>query len=251
MSQLIHTIHFTSSQPNLHRMLGSMLKVYSDWAASPLQARWVVTTEPKSANVYVVDLDDEQYFDQMPTQRSSDSIVIALSKSTALLKKYPYHLSQPIRNAALLDILTRIEANDLKPTQPLPQVIQPSMTDLKTTQKPKQPSNNTPTHEIHYQLTHWPDLSQISSELLPNTSRVCALLATKPYHLNAIADFLNIPQAELQQVISSIKQLAFANTNTLELIHVALPQQPVAITEHPSANSYFLSKLWGKFKRAS
>jgi hypothetical protein len=239
MDKIACTIGCKSNQTNLPKMLSSMIRVYNGFSASQLKYAWNFTAQTDVLDVCIIDLDDEQHQHYLDTAQQYQGI-ITVGKTSYSNKKYKYHLTKPIHNSELLHILKQLELDELRHFAKQKTVAK--MPATPTTELPEQTAS--PQHALHYQLINWPDLSQIPSDLLPNTSRVCALLAAKAQSFHHIVEFLNIPHEELSRIIHALDTYAFAMYPSVQSIEMTttLPATPQATT------SSFLGKIWGRLK---
>ncbi len=242
MSKFKCVIGCKSSQANLQNMLRSIVRVYSGLSVSQLQLDWIFPEDDSNLalDVCVIDLDDEDHERYLNNPDYKGYIVI--SKSAHLLQKYKYALNKPIHNSSLLEILKNLEQDELKELQKQNPTEEAPTSIVQQTAVVKEPI---------YQLVNWPDLTKVPDELLLNTSRVCALLATQPSALATVENFLQLGRDELKSIIQHINLYAYDNFPTLtqqtedSLSNtITLP----ATTEKPTANASFLSKIWSKLK---
>lgn len=256
MDKIICKIGCQSQQEHIKKTLSSIIKVYSGLSVSKLRQHWSFHSDINALDVCIIDLDDEQhpeYFDQVEHCKA----VIVMSKSESLLHDYQYSLTKPVMNNCILNLLRLIEADEAlqhRQTTALQGFERPehhtTVVETLATPFPTTPYTVTPMQTItqtQYRLTAWPDLSQVPQDLLFNTSRVCALLATKPYSFEYILQTFSLKQEELQDIIQTIQDNTYTFLSSLHIMELQV-EQGIVPTHKTTATSSFLSKIFGKFK---
>lgn len=255
MEKTICKIGCKSQQNNIKKMLGSIIRVYSGLSVSKLQLDWQFTSDSDvSWDVHIIDLDDENY-PQYIVEAQQAKAVVMISSSAHILRDYEYTLTKPIMNHQLLTLLKLLEKEKIiisedKMTEVavFPQseiILAVSRSEEVVTTKASE------YEQTKYQLLAWPDLTQVPKELLLNTSRVCALLATQPRSLIDIAQLLNISLPELGTILSTIQNNAYTFLTTLHKIEQSIENHGlISSFSNEVPHSSFLTKMWNKLKGA-
>ncbi len=257
MEKTICKIGCKSQHDNIKNMLRSIIRVYSGLSVSKLQLDWqFVSDSDVSWDVHIIDLDDENHSQYIAAAQQAKAVIM-ISSSASILHDYEYTLTKPIMNYQLLTILKLIETerfltshtemtqatifaqSEIIPARPI--------SESEETLKNKSADNE----HIKYQLLAWPDLTQVPKELLFNTSRVCALLATQPRSLTDIAQLLSISLSELGTILSTIQNNAYTFLATLHKIEQSIENHGlISSFSNEVPNSSFLTKIWNKLKGA-
>lgn len=255
MEKMICKIGCKSQQDNIKKMLGSIIRVYAGLSVSKLQLDWQFTSDSDvSWDVHIIDLDDENY-PQYIVEAQQAKAVVMISSSAHILRDYEYTLTKPIMNHQLLTVLKLLEKEKII-------ISEEKMTEVAVFPQSEIISAMSRSEEVvttkaseyeqtKYQLVAWPDLTQVPKELLLNTSRVCALLATQPRSLTDIAQLLNISLPELGTILSTIQNNAYTFLTTLHKIEQSIENHGlISSFSNEVPNSSFLTKIWNRLKGA-
>lgn len=259
MSKPVRSIRCYSSDEKLQNVFRSMIRVYCQFTSSGLNHEWVYREHDSfNLDVQILDLDDESNWSRF--QSFPDMIVIAISKHPELMSGQRYTLDKPLRSHSLLQVLQVIETSESFSRQVEPARLDPdegtdfSSVSLGLGDSPEPGTRDTPSQDLVYRLQTWPDLSALPEDRVLEISRVCALLSVRPANPGFIADFLDIPATEVEQVLALIRLHAYPGYPALAEAPrqlQAVPDTPAAAPESVSPPTSFLSKIWNRLKGAA